>query len=94
MRGGGQDRISTKAKLAEEMVLLGELLVRARERSRLRQFEVAEKLSVPASYLSKIEKGTRRLDVIEFARITEAMGADPCEILRQLQEKMRGVVDR
>lgn len=89
MRGGGQDRISTKAKLADEMVLLGEVLARARERSGLRQFELAEKLSMPASYLSKIENGTRRLDVIELARIAQAMEVDPCEIIRELQEKMR-----
>jgi transcriptional regulator with XRE-family HTH domain len=89
MRGGGQDRISTKTKLAEEMVLLGELLVRARERGKLKQFEVADKLGLPASYLSKVEKGTRRLDVIEFVHIAEALGADPCELVRELQEKIR-----
>ncbi len=89
MRGGGQDRVSTKSKLAEEMILLGELLVRARERGNLKQFELAGKLGLPASYLSKVEKGTRRLDVIEFVHIAEAMGVDPCELVKELQEKIR-----
>jgi transcriptional regulator with XRE-family HTH domain len=88
MRGGGQDRTSTKAKLAGEMVLLGELLVRARERRGLRQSEVAARLGLPASYLSKIENGSRRLDVIELVRIAEAMDADPGEIVREVQAAM------
>ncbi|HEY0593657.1 MAG TPA: helix-turn-helix transcriptional regulator [Thermoanaerobaculia bacterium] len=88
MRGGGQDRISTKTKLAEEMALLGALLVRARERGKLKQFEVADKLGLPASYLSKVENGTRRLDVIEFVHIAEALGADPGELVKELQERI------
>lgn len=88
-RSGGADRISTKAKLAGELVLLGKILVRAREGRGLKQSAVAEKLGLPASYLSKIESGTRRLDVIELIHIAEAMGVDPAEIIRELQRAMR-----
>ncbi len=85
---GGQDRISTKAKLAGELIVLGEVLVRARERSGLKQREVAERLGMPASYLSKMESGTRRMDVIELIRVAEAMKSDPAEIIRALQEAL------
>ncbi|MEO6260627.1 MAG: helix-turn-helix transcriptional regulator [Thermoanaerobaculia bacterium] len=85
---GGQDRISTKAKLAGELIVLGEVLVRARERSGLKQREVAERLGMPASYLSKMESGTRRMDVIELIRVAEAMKSDPAEIIRDLQEAL------
>ena len=44
---------------------------------------------MPPSYLSKIESGTRRLDVIELIQIAEAMGVDPAEIIRELQRAMR-----
>lgn len=71
------------------MCVLGGVLVRARQRSGRKQFQVAALLGVPASYLSKVEKGTRRLDVIEFIHIAEAMGADPCELVRELQEKLK-----
>jgi transcriptional regulator with XRE-family HTH domain len=88
-RYGGADRISTKAKLADELIVLGETIVRARERAGLKQSAVAAALGVPPSYLSKIENGTRRLDVIELIRIAEAMGVDPAEIVGDLQKTLR-----
>jgi ribosome-binding protein aMBF1 (putative translation factor) len=60
-RHGGADRVSTKAKLFDELKILGEVLVRAREKAGLKQSDVAARLGLPASYLSKIENGTRRL---------------------------------
>jgi transcriptional regulator with XRE-family HTH domain len=88
-RYGGADRVSTKAKLADELVVLGETLVRARERAGLKQSNVAAALGVPPSYLSKIENGTRRLDVIELIHIAEAMGVDPADIVSNLRNKLR-----
>lgn len=88
-RSGGADRISTKAKLAEQLVVLGKVLVRARERNGVRQQEVAARLNLPPSYLSKTEKGARRLDVIEFLRICAAIGADPREVIGELDEELR-----
>ena len=87
-RHGGQDRISTKTKLASELVTLGEVLVRARERAGLKQSDVAARLGMPASYLSKIENGTRRLDVIELLQIAEAMKVSPAEIVSELQRAL------
>jgi len=86
---GGTDRISTKAKLANELLLLGQVLADARERHGLKQSELAEKLGLPASYLSKIENGTRRLDVIELIRIAQAMGADAAELIGDVEEALR-----
>jgi len=88
-RHGGSDRVSTKAKLADEIAILGQLLTSARERAGLKQTELAVKLGVPPSYLSKVENGTRRLDVIEFIRIAEAMGVSPAEIVGELQQELR-----
>ena len=87
-RYGGGDRISTKTKLAEELVILGRVLVLARERAGLKQSDVAARLGLPASYLSKVEKGTRRLDVIELLNIAEAMEVDAAELMTQLQEAL------
>jgi transcriptional regulator with XRE-family HTH domain len=88
-RHGGQDRVSTKSKLAGELVTLGQVLVSARERAGLKQSDVAAKLGLPASYLSKIENGSRRLDVIELLQIAEAIGTDPEEIVRELQSALK-----
>jgi transcriptional regulator with XRE-family HTH domain len=85
---GGRDRTSTKAKLADELLILGRVLQRIRERQGLRQLTVAERLGLPASHLSKIESGTRRLDVIELIRLAGALELDPSEIMRELQEEL------
>ncbi|MEO8035623.1 MAG: helix-turn-helix transcriptional regulator [Acidobacteriota bacterium] len=88
-RHGGTDRVSTKAKLAVELTALGRILVSARGRAGMKQSEVAARLGLPASYLSKIEKGTRRLDVIELVLIAEAIEADPAELIRELQTTLK-----
>ena len=87
-RSGGSDRVSTKAKLAAELTVLGALLAETRERLGVRQAVVAQRLGLPASWLSKIESGTRRIDPVELVRIAEAMGADPGEIIRELQRRL------
>jgi len=87
-RYGGADRISTKTKLAEELGILGKVLVRVRERAGLKQSDVAARLGLPASYLSKIENGTRRLDVIELIQIARAMKVDPADIVRELEKAL------
>ena len=89
-RHGGEGRVSTKAKLAGELVMLGEMLVKARERAGLKQQDVAAKLGLPPSYLSKIENGTRRLDVIEFIRIAKAIGTDPADLIREIANEVTG----
>lgn len=49
-----------------------ENLRKAREDAGLRQEDIAQKLGKPQSYISKIERGERRVDVVElkaFARL-------------------------
>ena len=89
---GGHDRISTKAKLATELRILGNILARARERAGLKQFDVAARLNLPPSYLSKVENGTRRLDVIEFMQIANAMNVDPADLLHELESALEAAV--
>lgn len=68
--------------------VLRELLVRERERRGLTQVEVAAALGKPQSYVSKYERGERRLDLIEFATVARALSADPLALLRALLEKI------
>lgn len=84
-RYGGQGRVSTKSKLADELVILGLVLANARERAGFKQLDVAARLDVPASWLSKVESGTRRLDVIELIRIAEAMELEPGELVDEIR---------
>mgnify|MGYP004713417323 CR=1 FL=1 len=53
--------------------LLTTLLKEARRKSQLTQTEVASKLGVPQAYISKVERGERRLDVVELVAYCEAL---------------------
>lgn len=63
---------------------LRKLLVQARKKAGLTQIELAQKLSKPQSFVSKYELGERRLDVVEFLEVTEALGVKAEKVLKQL----------
>ena len=59
-------------------------LVRARKRAGLTQVQLARRLSRPQSFVSKIERGERRVDLIEFHELAQAIGFDPVTFLKDL----------
>ncbi len=65
------------------------LLIERRREADLTQATVAERLSKPQSYVAKYEKGERRLDVVEFMEVAEAIGFDAVEFLRVLSRPGR-----
>jgi ribosome-binding protein aMBF1 (putative translation factor) len=73
-----------KAKFSPAYDELRSLLVKARENAGLRQQDVAARLKRPQSYVSKIERGERRLDVIEYIEFTRVVKADAIRILLRL----------
>ena len=60
------------------------LLVEARQKSGLTQIEVAARLGVSQSFVSKYEQGERRLDVIELLRITNILNANVHDLVRRI----------
>jgi transcriptional regulator with XRE-family HTH domain len=60
------------------------LLVKARKAVGLTQVDLSAKLSRPQSYVSKYERGERRLDVIEFLEVAHALGIDASKFLKKL----------
>ena len=62
------------------------LLLTAREEAGLTQLEVATRLSKPQSFIAKYEGGERRLDVIEFIEICEALKVDPNDLINKLRD--------
>ena len=62
-----------------------ELLVEARKAKGLSQAALADQLSRVQTFVSKYERGERRLDVVEFLDVATALGIDPHKIIRQLR---------
>jgi transcriptional regulator with XRE-family HTH domain len=52
--------------------------------AKLSQVELAQRLGRPQSFVSKYESGERRLDVIEFIVICQAIGVDPEKLIKKL----------
>ena len=63
-----------KSLCSTESEKLAALLRSVRSEFRLTQAEVAERLEVPQSFVSKYESGERRLDLVELRQICKALG--------------------
>ena len=57
-----------------------------RKAADMTQAELAAKLGKPQSFVSKVERGERRLDVIEFCQVAECLGRDPVKLLREFTD--------
>jgi transcriptional regulator with XRE-family HTH domain len=66
------------------------LLVARRKAAGLTQTAVASKLGRYQSYVANVESGQRRIDVVEFLDLAEAIGFDPAKAVRQLTHTRRG----
>ena len=64
----------TKTIHAASYLVLMESLRAAREKADVTQTELASRLEVDQSYISKYERTERRLDVIELRAICQALG--------------------
>jgi transcriptional regulator with XRE-family HTH domain len=49
------------------------------------QHALAEKLKKPQSFVSKYERGERRLDIPEFLAIARALDRDSAALLRRIE---------
>lgn len=64
---------------------LAELLIRYREEAGLNQADVAKALGRYQPFISNLESGQRRLDVVELLDLAEAIGFDPHALLDELK---------
>ena len=62
------------------------LLRQIRREANLSQAEVAQRLGLPQSFVSKYELGERRLDVLEIHQICKAVGISLEDFVRKLEE--------
>jgi transcriptional regulator with XRE-family HTH domain len=59
------------------------LLIDARAKSGLTQTQIAERLNKPQSYISKYERGERRLDFPEFIELADILGIDVSDFVNE-----------
>ena len=57
---------------------------KARKNAGLTQQEVADLLGKPQSFVAKYEGGERRLDVVEFIEVAQAIGADARRLISKI----------
>ena len=74
----------TKLGTAEYKILLN-LLRKIRVEAGLRQIDLANKLQVPQSMISKYEVGERRIDLLELRDICAALGVPLLEFVEQFE---------
>lgn len=63
-----------------------ELFRHVRERQGLTQEQLAEKLGMTQSFVSKCERGERRIDVIELRSFCRAMGVSLVSFAAELEQ--------
>ena len=64
------------------------LLIEARKDAQLTQVQLSEKLNVPQSFVSKYERGERRLDVTEFIEIADLLKIDTNQFIANYKIKI------
>ncbi len=75
-----------KTIFTDEYKKFQKFLKQAREDSGLTQIQVAKALKTPQSYISKVESGDRRMDVIEFWNLAK-LYRKPVEFFFRFDEK-------
>lgn len=71
----------------ERYQALVRLLVDARIAEGVTQVELAQRLGKPQSWVSKGERGERRIDMAEFCDIAEALGRPAWHLLKDADKK-------
>jgi transcriptional regulator with XRE-family HTH domain len=67
-----------------------DLLVQLRDEAGFTQMALAEKIGNTQTFVSKVERGERRLDVVEFAEWCDALGFDAASAFGQFLERCDG----
>jgi len=64
------------------------LLKKIRQKSGVRQIDMAEQLGVSQSFISKYESGERRVDIFELWEICHLLGVSLLDFIQQLEENI------
>lgn len=71
---------------SEKSIKMRAMLRKERKSRKLRQIDVANALGVYRTFVTKYEKGERRLDLVEFLAVAKAIGFDPHAFIDTLED--------
>ena len=77
-----------KSVFTDEYVALLQRLVLARRQANLTQRELASRINRPQSFVSKFERGERRLDVLEFVKVCHFLNIDPGSVVSDIEKNL------
>lgn len=83
---GDVDRELTRREYAVARLLLRE----ARVLAGLRQSDLAARIGEPQSFVSKVESGERRLDLVELHHVCMALSLPLSEFVRRFESRLAG----
>ena len=66
--------------------LYHEILKKLRAQKKVTQLQLADLLGRPQSFVSKYECGERRLDVLEFIQVCNALDEPPSVVIQQIEK--------
>ncbi|MDB5813851.1 MAG: transcriptional regulator, family [Rhodocyclales bacterium] len=70
------------------------VLISARKVSGLTQIEVAAKLGRPQSFVSKYERGERRVDFSEFLELADILNVDIGDFVKLYRDRLKGMPEK
>ncbi|RYG99947.1 MAG: XRE family transcriptional regulator [Alphaproteobacteria bacterium] len=82
-----------KSTHTRDYSIMLELLIGVRHRAGITQADLGKKLPFGQPGISKIERGERRLDIIELRMICETLGTDLSSFARQLEKRLASVTE-
>lgn len=79
-----------KSVFTKEYTKFLNILIEARKDAALTQQELALRLGRPQSFVSKYERGERRIDVIELLLVSKELGLSATGIISNLEYDLAG----
>jgi transcriptional regulator with XRE-family HTH domain len=80
-----------KSIFSREYEVFCRLLRTVRQEAGLSQYSMADRLQTTQSWISKCERGERRIDAVELRRFCMAMGIRPDAFMRRLDEAIQAL---
>lgn len=77
-----------KTLYSEEYAVVLRVLQAAREEAGLTQQQLALRLGETQSFVSKVERGERRLDIVELRRVSHALGLSFLKLAQRIETSL------